>query len=415
MFYLDDRLFQNLIHHIFILSDTDASGCISQEEFNKIMANENIEEPEAVRLWTLAQKGAEKHNLVWLDFANIAEIIYNEAMSHVVFSYLSQAPKQTEDIQIDFEIIIKGLHIIWRHFSQPYPFPQESSIEDLLKKYDMDHDGKLDLNEFFKFWSVFLRYYRTYADNYRYAKLIRKDHFISKIWKKEEEERQHKKWMEFWTSRVDQFFKYAIFEFPFMDLAHELFDAGDVNKDKHLDKDEFIKGVSKLELQKSEVDFLWHIGNTDENGQIDFAEFCFLLETLIHRSIAQSSWALLKENELTPPSLQTVQEFITNVTCNLNITIDTFTNLASDFQAEDQDGDGLLDYDEYAELISKVLSNLKLSLQAKAAGAYSINTKLKTKDIHKVARADQNLGFASEAQKDLGKAEIKDRKALKKE
>lgn len=394
-YFLDERLFRNLMHDFFRFIDSDGSGIISSEEHIAAMNLAGIDPAKTKRAFTLASIDNPSRELGFLDFCVASEILFDESIAAVTFAYLVGNPSSSQSVGVDRVTLVNGLSAIFSRLPGNYPRPGCDQLEYLFLEFDRDCDNKLNSKEFFHVISIFLRYYKAGMDNNAYAtQIVQRDDVFTLLWEKQKAAASETARLLLLDVNLDDLFQMAVFEKILSSVANNLFQIIDENKNGVIDLDEFKKVISYFNAPEKEALLLYTLADTDESGSLDFGEFLVALETFVRKSLSYYGFNYIKATgrdvDVTVCS-ELWRGLATKFDVDIGLTDEAFQAL---YNAIDVDHNTLLDLDEFGQFTSIMVTSIKKKLREDLDVKISVSTAINAtqSNINEAYQADIESG-----------------------
>lgn len=134
------------------------------------------------------------------------------------------------------------------------------------------------------------------------------------------------------------------------ETMRKIFQSMDKNFDGVLTRDEVVGGLKKMGSKdpEDEADHIFEVADTDENGNIEFSEFCTAAmdkAVLLHRPRLEAAFNMFDKNKNGKISFQELKEMLKG---NEGFTDEIFVELIGEC---DIDGDGEIDFQEFEKMM----------------------------------------------------------------
>mmetsp|Transcript_1283 Transcript_1283/g.1163 ORF Transcript_1283/g.1163 Transcript_1283/m.1163 type:complete len:310 (+) Transcript_1283:689-1618(+) len=274
-----------------------------------------------------------------------------------------------------------------------------------MKKCDADQDGQLDYEEFYWFISLYMKYYRSYLSNSAYETLVFKDDFVERYWKEQEWKRDHAKWLNFYDVTASQHIKMLIFDQVFNQKAFELFSETDVNGDHVLSLGELKSMLKPFKVSEPDIEFVFAAADINNNGNLEYGEFCGMLRGFLMRSLGIAGWNILTEYRDLQQK-QAFKAFFDYVLSRYELPLsqaELYAKLDEVMGDAKTNKDGLITYPQWMLLMSKYVDFLRMSVLKESNFVLEANTQLQLGDKEDLVADLAGLGYNKKLVEDLRK------------
>jgi len=317
---------------------------------------------------TLAKEAMTNHetkraiNLLALDKDakfSMSDMNSDEALSLVTFFWIFGSNQISDKDGVTLDTLTTGMYEVWSRLSRLYTPPKREDLESFFKQADKNKDGKLNLNEFHDFLTIFLRSYRAGLLNNLLARLIFNDIWFQDLWK----DQQQQEYIKLAEAAFFKFLQYSLHDNTRAQVAYEIFSYLDSDGTGSISKKEFETLLEKACDSKSQIAKIWKTVDANKDGVLDFKEFLKVCETY-SVSLVGEFGSLLSQETGTASTLTNIWNFLQGGISKQDAAFLSYSDVQAAFVFADRNRNGKLSDDEWQTFATKLISEWKKRIDA---------------------------------------------------